>query len=143
MRYLCSAACGVGSLVTIWIEVPHPGRLNLVMTCCFGAMFAAAIANAHADPPVPGTVMSMLQSGNMQLLMCFMTSLLNGYIKTFIYSHVGDVRLPSGRNHSDDDFAARYQQLVSRRLSTASQLAALTASVTMFILGPISGFFPR
>lgn len=138
-----SAACGVGSLVTIWVEVPHPGRLNFVMTCFFGVMFSAAVANVYSDLPLPGSFMSVLQSGNMQLFACFVTSLLNGYIKTFIYSHVADVRLPPGSNHSDDGFAARFQQLVSRRLSTASQLAALSASVTMFILGPIGNFFPQ
>ena len=39
--------------------------------------------------------------------------------------------------------AARFQQIVSRRLSTAAQLAALTASATMFVLGPGVGFFPH
>ena len=140
-----SAACGVGSLVTIWVEIPHPGRLNLLMTCCFATMFGAAVANIYGDPPVPGSLMSLVQSSNLQLFMCFLTSLMNGYIKTFIYSHVGDVRSPSGSDYSDtdSDIAAKYQQLVSRRLSTASQLAALSASVSMFILGPGLGFFPQ
>lgn len=138
-----SAACGVGSLITIWVEVPHPGRLNVLMTCCFATMFGAAVANVYGDPPAPGSFMSLVQSRDMQLFMCFVTSLVNGYIKTFIYSHVGDIQLPPGGPQSDDDYVARKQQFFSRRLSTASQLAALSASVSMFILGPIGGFFPQ
>jgi hypothetical protein len=143
LNFITTAACGLGSLATIWVDVPHPGRLNFVMTLCFAAMFAAAVANIYADPPIEGSLMAMLQGGNFQLFACFWTSLLNGYIKTYIYSHVADVRLPPGSNHSDASAVSRYHQVVSRRLSTASQLAALSASVSMFILGPITSFLPH
>ena len=130
--------------------------------------------------PTPGSFLSVLQDGDTQLFFCFWTSFLNGYIKTYIYSHVADIKLPAeskdlelskyllrggsmrnimpqfapilGRNclhvglnraHLSSLGVSRYHQSVSRKLSTASQLAALSASVSMFLLGPILGFLPE
>lgn len=76
------------------LSVPHPLGLNGLMTLCFAAMFAAGVANVYADPPEPGSFLSVLQDGDTQLFFCFWTSFLNGYIKTYIYSHVADVKLP-------------------------------------------------
>ncbi len=102
-------------------------------------MFGAGVANVYAAPPVAGSLRATLQGGSAQLAACFCASFLNGYIKTFIFTHVSEIRAPAGQQLE----AARFQQIVSRRLSTAAQLAALTASATMFVLGPGVGFFPH
>ena len=103
-------------------------------------MFGAGVANVYAASPTPGSLRATLQGGSAQLAACFCASFLNGYIKTFIFTHVSEIRAPAGQQQLE---AARFQQIVSRRLSTAAQLAALTASATMFVLGPGVGFFPH
>ena len=78
-------------------------------------MFGAGVANVYAAPPVAGSLRATLQGGSAQLAACFCASFLNGYIKTFIFTHVSEIRAPAGQQLE----AARFQQIVSRRLSTA------------------------
>ena len=140
LNFVTTAACGVGALATIKVEVRAPGLLCVLQSACFAMMFGAGVANVYAAPPTPGSLRATLQGGSAQLTACFCASFLNGYIKTFIFTHVSEIRAPAGQQQVE---AARFQQIVSRRLSTAAQLAALMASATMFVLGPGIGFFPH
>jgi hypothetical protein len=137
----------LGALLTIWMPSGHDwvGSHTAVQTAAFGGMFAAAWRNVYAAPPQPGSVWAMVQSGEAQLALCALSSMLNGLVKTSIYmraSVLGDEDGgSSSRRRSSRPVVSA--SMAARWFSGACQLAALAAASTMFLLGPVANILPQ